>query len=198
MRSTSGRNRGDALMAEENAARQEQNTDAPAATSGGKGGMLKVVIIVALAMVGEAAMFFFLGIGSNAGGSDLAAAESRARQEERERSAEEQDSLVEVEVHNFNVTNNTAAADAIIHISFKLFALVAADQKAEFDKAANEDNKARVREAVERIARGATIEDLNDPAAGTLKRLLREEINKVLKQSYIVEVVLSDFKTIQQ
>lgn len=185
-------------MAEENAAQTEETADAPREAPAKKGGMLKILIIVAVAMIGEAAMFFFLGIGSNSANPELAAAEDQARQEDGEKQDEEQDSLAEVEIHTFNVTNNTAAADAIIHISFKLYALVAADQKSDFDKAANEDNKARVREAVERIARGATVEDLNDPAAGTLKRLLREEINKVLKQSYIVEVVLSDFKTMQQ
>ncbi|MBI1315038.1 hypothetical protein GC176_27420 [bacterium] len=185
-------------MAEENAAQQEVNTSAAPAGTPRKGGMLKVMINVALAMVGEAALFFFLGIGSNASGPELSAAESQAGKEDEERRDDEQDALAEVEIHTFNVTNNTAAADSIIHISFKLYALVAADQKSAFDRAANEENKARVREAVERIARGATVEDLNDPAAGTLKRLLREEINKVLKQSYIVEVVLSDFKTMQQ
>ena len=183
-------------MAEENAAQDETSTEAPKPPK--KRGMLKVLIIVALAMIGEAAMFFFLGIGSNSGNPELTAAEDQARLEEEAKRDEEDEALSEVEVHTFNVTNNTAATDTIIHISFKLFALVAADQKTEFDKAANEVNKARVREAVERIARGATVEDLNDPAAGTLKRLLREEINKVLKQSYIVEVVLSDFKTMQQ
>lgn len=185
-------------MAEENAAETEETAEATEAVPAKKGGMVKVLIIVAVAMIGEAAMFFFLGVGSGAGDAELAAAEDQARQENGEKQDEEQDSLAEVEIHTFNVTNNTAAADAIIHISFKLHALVAADQKSGFDKAANEDNKARVREAVERIARGATVEDLNDPAAGTLKRLLREEINKVLKQSYIIEVVLSDFKTMQQ
>ncbi len=184
-------------MAEENAAQTEVTAGAPTAGSAKKGGMLKVLILVAVAMIGEAAMFF-LGIGSDSGNSELAAAEEQARQEDGGKQDDEQDSLTEVEIHSFNVTNNTAAADAIIHISFKLYALVAADQKSEFDKAANDENKARVREAVERITRGATVEDLNDPAAGTLKRLLREEINKVLKQSYIVEVVLSDFKTMQQ
>ncbi len=183
-------------MAEENAAQTE--AEAPEGEKPNKGGMLKILIVVAIAMIGEAGLFFFLGIGSNSGGSELAAAESEAAQEDEENQDDEHESLTEVEIHTFNVTNNTAAADAIVHISFKLYALVAADQKSEFDKAANEKNKARVREAVERIARGATIEDLNDPAAGTLKRLLREEINKVLRQSFIVEVSLIDFKTMQQ
>ena len=96
------------------------------------------------------------------------------------------------------MTNSIAAADTIVHIAFKLHALVATDQKDEFDAAANDKHKARVREAVEKIARSATLEDLEDSSLSTIRRLLREEINKVLRQSYVVDVVMSDYKTMKQ
>jgi hypothetical protein len=42
------------------------------------------------------------------------------------------------------------------------------------------------------------MEDLSDSSLSTLKRLAREEINRVLRQSYVVSIVFNDYKTIQQ
>jgi hypothetical protein len=42
------------------------------------------------------------------------------------------------------------------------------------------------------------MEDLTDSSLSTLKRLVREEINRVLRQSYVVSIVFNDYKTIQQ
>ncbi|QDT39049.1 flagellar basal body-associated FliL family protein [Stratiformator vulcanicus] len=105
---------------------------------------------------------------------------------------------VEAEVDNFSSTNSRAAPGSVIHLTFKLTALVAESQKTAFEQAANEDNKARVRQAVIKVARSASLEDLNDPSLTTFKRLIREEINKILRKSYIIEVVINDFKIMEQ
>ena len=182
-------------MADEKPAENTESPEAAPAEGKKKSGMTKIVILIAVAMIGEAGLFYFLGIGS--GNNEAAATEENAAEEEKTED-EPADELVEVEVHSFNVTNSIAATDTIVHIAFKLHALVAADQKAEFDASANDKNKARVREAVEKIARSATLEDLEDYSLSTVRRLLREEINKVLRQSYVVDVVLSDYKTMKQ
>lgn len=185
-------------MAEENAPEAEETTasDEAEAPPKKKSGLVKIVILLAVAMVGEAGLFLFLGIGS--GDPAEAAAAEEDVPAEADEDADGKDELVEVEVHAFNVTNTKAAPDTIVHIAFKLHALVAMDQQDAFDEAANTQNKARVREAVERIMRSATLDYLEDPSLSTLKRLLREEVNKVLRQSYIVEVAIIDFKTMRQ
>lgn len=186
-------------MADENTTEEVESEDggageAPAKSGGGK---LKILILIAVAMIGEAGLFFFLGIGSG-GASQAVAEDGQPVEEEAAPEEEEDEQVVEVEIHTFNVTNNTAAADTIVHVSFHLHALVPVDQKELFDQAANTDYKVRVREAIETIVRSATMEDLKDSSLSTLKRLVREEINKVLRQSYVLEVVLSEYKTIDQ
>ena len=59
-------------------------------------------------------------------------------------------------------------------------------------------NTDRVRQAVVKVARSSNREDLEDPNLSTMKRLIREEINKVLRKSFIIEVVISDFRTMEQ
>lgn len=159
-------------------------------------GKIKILVLVAVAMMGEAGLFLFLGVGST-GAADAASAD-QVQAEQKPEPAEEESELVEVEVHNFSVTNTTAAADTIIHISFKVHALMASDQEDNFKAAVQASHKVRVREAVETIFRSATMEDLTDTSLSTLKRLVREEINRVLRQSYVVSVVFNDYKTIQQ
>ena len=106
--------------------------------------------------------------------------------------------LVEVEVHDFSVTNTIAATDTVVHISFKVHALLAIDQETGFKEKITASHKVRVRESIETIFRSATMEDLTDSSLSTLKRLVREEINRVLRQSYVVSIVFNDYKTIQQ
>lgn len=159
-------------------------------------GKIKLLVLVAVAMMGEAGLFLFLGVGST-GAADVASAEE-TQAKQKPAPSEDESELVEVEVHSFNVTNTTAAADTVIHISFKVHALMAKDQEEDFKIAVQSSHKVRVREAVETIFRSATMEDLKDTSLSTLRRLVREEINRVLRQSYVVSVVFNDYKTIQQ
>jgi len=112
--------------------------------------------------------------------------------------AEEGTDAVEVAIDSFSTTNSRAAPGSVIHLTFKLTAVVAAGQDIAFENAANQHHNARVRQAVLKVARSASLEDLNDPNLTTIKRQLREEINKVLRKSYVSEVVISDFKTMEQ
>lgn len=105
---------------------------------------------------------------------------------------------VEVIVDNFSTTNSKAAPGATVHLAFKLTAIVPNGQDVAFEHAANQTHKAQVRDSVIRVVRSARLEDLNDPALTTLKRQLREEINKVLKKSYVSEVAISEFKVMEQ
>ncbi|MEM1060891.1 MAG: flagellar basal body-associated FliL family protein [Planctomycetota bacterium] len=104
----------------------------------------------------------------------------------------------EVLIDDFTCTNSRAAPGSVIHITFKLVAQVAANQEQAFKKAAKEKFEGRVEEAVITIARSATLEDLNDPELVTLKRMLREGINKVLRKSYVIRVIIPEFRTMEQ
>ncbi len=168
---------------------------APAAKSTGKRNILLVAGLIAFVMVAEAAVFYMLGIGT----PPAREPDSQKAADTTETEAEKpEDQFAEVDIDTFNVTNTQAASDVVIHISFKLSALVAKGQEIDFDNAANKTHKARVREAVVEVARSASIEELNDPALTTFKRLIRERINKVLRRSYVVEAIISDFKIIEQ
>ena len=49
-------------------------------------------------------------------------------------------------------------------------------------------------ESIERVCRSATLQDLTDPELGTMKRLMKEEINKVLATSYIIVIIISNWQ----
>ena len=182
-------------MAEEITSETDTEGEATGAKKSG-GGMVKILVLVAVAMLGEAGLFLFLGVGTS-GAADAASAEVIPA-EKAPKPADKDDELVEVEIHSFSVTNTTAAADTVIHISFKVHALLAKDQETKFKSAVSSSHKVRVRESIETIFRSATMEDLSDSSLSTLKRLVREEINRVLRQSYVVSIVFNDYKTIQQ
>ncbi len=105
---------------------------------------------------------------------------------------------VEVEIGRFDTTNSRADSSAVIHISFKLVAIVASDQKDKFNLAAKSKHKARVRQAVITVCRSSSLNDLSDPELGVIKRKIRETVNKILRKSYIIEVVIDGFTTMEQ
>jgi flagellar basal body-associated protein FliL len=106
--------------------------------------------------------------------------------------------LAEVEIgDNFRCTNSKAAANSVIHINLKLVALVASRDKIAFSEQVKL-HEGRIRQAIIEVARSSSLENLNDPNLSTIKRLIKEKINKVLGKSYILEVVISDFTTMEQ
>lgn len=105
---------------------------------------------------------------------------------------------VEVEVDKFNVSNSMAAPGSVIHIRFNLVATVAEGQETVFGELVSKSKQARVRQAVISVARRATLEDLQDPELNVFKRQIKEEINKVLHKSYVNDVIISSFQTMEQ
>ncbi len=98
-------------------------------------------------------------------------------------------------INEFKCTNNQQESN--LHLRFKVEAVVKKSERISFQEAVK-DRKARIRQTVEKIVRSASPEDLNDPNLSTLKRLIREEVNKVLEKSYVVEAVIHDFSMIEQ
>lgn len=130
------------------------------------------------------------------------AAEPVAKTEQAEKTEEEtdetQDETAEVAIGgNFSCTNSKAAAGTVVHVDFKLHALVGSDSSVKF-AAKLTDHAARIRQAILKVVRSASLEELNDPNLSTMKRLIREEINKVLRKSFVLEIVISDYRTMEQ
>src|SRR5690606_19474065 len=76
---------------------------------------------------------------------------------------------VEVVIDSFSTTNSRAAPGSVIHLTFKLTAVVPRGQEMSFEHAANQQSNARVRQAVLKVARSAGLDDLNDPKLTTMK-----------------------------
>ncbi len=106
--------------------------------------------------------------------------------------------LVEVNIGtDFNCTNGKAHEGAVIHVNFKVVALVGKNEEQSFKDAVKAAD-ARIKEAVMIVARQADTDALNDPNLGSIKRLIREQINKILKKSYIRDIVISEYSLIER
>jgi flagellar basal body-associated protein FliL len=104
---------------------------------------------------------------------------------------------VEAEIGQFNCSNNQSDG-SVMHVTFRLFATIADGQQTAFKEVVQNRMNARVRQAVGKVIRSSSMEDLDDPDQSVIKRQLKEEINKVLRKSYINEVILVDFRMLQQ
>lgn len=162
------------------------------------GKTLIIAGVVVVAMVLEAAIIFLI---MPQKGADVAASEQQETEAEPADMEEEPtvtDDMAEVLIDSFNCTNNRIAPGSVIHLSFKVVGIVRAKQKISFEESANHTHKTRVRQSIERIARSSSLEDLNDPNLSTLKRLIREETNKILGKSFVTEIVINDFRMLEQ
>ncbi|MBW3543313.1 MAG: flagellar basal body-associated FliL family protein [Planctomycetes bacterium] len=104
---------------------------------------------------------------------------------------------VEAEIGTFNCSNNLPDG-SVLHVSFNLFATVAEGRQPAFKEAVMIRRNARVRQAVSKVIRSASLDELEDAEHNVIKRQLKEEINKVLQKSYINEVIVVDFRMLQQ
>lgn len=153
----------------------------------GRPAFLAVILLVVMAAEAGVLLLFLPGPAAEGHGEEGQAAANP-----------EEPQAVEVMVDTFSTTNARAAPGTVIHVNFKLTAVVPSGQQMAFDHAANQEHNARVRQAVLKVCRNASLDDLNDPSLTSVRRQLREEINKVLRKSYVTEVVISDYKTMEQ
>jgi flagellar basal body-associated protein FliL len=110
---------------------------------------------------------------------------------------EKAEGLSEVEIGQFSVS--VEFEDGIVwNVSFKLFAGINPQQRAEAEACFTESHKARVRQAVVKVVRMSNIKDIRDPELDLLKRNLKAEINNTLPQRYVQQVIVSEIRTMQQ
>ncbi len=147
--------------------------------------------LLVLVMVGEFAMLFFV-FGESSGGDVDPNDPEILKAEELEDT-----DVVEVDIASFNCSNTLSAQGQIIHITFDLCVEVPRNLSEQFTFA-KKDHKNRIKQAVSTIIRNAGTEELNDPHSSTIKRQIREEINKILNQSYVTSVLITGFRAIEQ
>ncbi len=111
--------------------------------------------------------------------------------------AEKEENLVESEIGSFSVSLEENSG-ILWNVSFKVFAAVSPDAKTEFTDAVGERYKARIKQAVVKVVRRSSIEDLRDPQLDLFKRNLKTEINNVLPERYVQEIIVADIRTMQQ
>jgi len=107
------------------------------------------------------------------------------------------DDTVEVAIGNFNTTNTKAGIGVSVQVKFELVVQVHAGSENDFRKA-KDTHDARIRDSINRVVRSASGNDLNDPELDTLKRLIREEINKILGTSYVTDVMIPDWQAMDR
>ena len=171
--------------------------DAPAPAAPKKkrfgGKRLKIALIVLGVMAVQAvaaALLLPRGQTAAASGQEAGHGTEDARTEKPE-------NLRESEIGSFSVSleqNN----DLLWNVSFKLFAAVAPDAQAELTEAVSDRYKARVKEAVVKVVRRSSIDDLRDPQLDLFKRNLKTEINNVLPERYVREIIVADIRIMQQ
>ncbi|MCA8983115.1 MAG: flagellar basal body-associated FliL family protein [Planctomycetaceae bacterium] len=96
----------------------------------------------------------------------------------------------------FNSTNSLSQQGEI-HVSFNLHMEVPTHLAEKFNEA-RKNHKNKIRQSVITIIRNAGIEELNDPYLSVIKRQIREETNKILNQSLVTGVIITDFRKMEQ
>lgn len=171
----------------------------PPKSGGGLGGIVKIgglVLVLLIAQVG----IFWVFFGGPAPAPAAAATQTSATEaaKKAEVAVPDEYSEVQVSLQPFRCTNGKAAAGGgTVHIDFKLVALVPAPQAIKFaDKL--KSHESRIRQIVSTVARSLTLEDLNDPELKVMKRRMREEINKSLKDVVVQEIIVVDYTHMEQ
>ncbi len=175
--------------------------DAPAAEAAPKKKLLgskkvKIALIVVVVMALQAVAAFLLlpkGQATPAAGQSAEASSHGGEVAKTEKA----DNLIEAEIGSFSVSLEENSG-ILWNISFKLYATVAKEAKSEFEDLVGERFKAHIKQAVVKIVRRSSIEDLRDPQLDLFKRNLKTEINNVLPERYIQEIIVFDIRTMQQ
>ena len=149
------------------------------------GGPAKLAGLVLTVMLVEAGVLYVL----------LAPAEAVAVEQLPDAATEK---LAEVEVDAFSTTNARAIPGRLVHLTFRLTAVVPAARVDEVGDSVTGTYKARIRQAVLEVARAAASDDLDDPRLRGFKSNLADAVNTVLREDVVRTAVVSEFKALEQ
>ena len=103
----------------------------------------------------------------------------------------------EVSLESFNCTNNVAVAGADTNINLSLVVTIADENLSEFSTA-NDKRPASIRQAVLEVLRSSSQDELQEYKLPTMKRRIKQQINKVLEKDWVEDVVIPEFRTHKQ
>lgn len=168
---------------------------APAPKSGGK--LVLIIGLLAIVITAQAVITWLLMPSAQPPKPADPAAQTEIPEKTDEPADPVESDVAEVPIGDFNCTNNTAAPGVVMHVDFKLAALTSNRQSSALESQLKQ-HQGRVRQLVSKVIRSSNLEELNDPNLGTIKRLVREEINRLLRKSYITEIIITDIRTMEQ
>jgi flagellar basal body-associated protein FliL len=105
--------------------------------------------------------------------------------------------MAKVSLGDFSFSNTTATPGSLMHVDFKVAVMTPSKQASTLEELVKV-NTGRIRAALEKIIRGASLAELNDPSLETIKRLIRDDINRLLRKTYVETVVITDVRISEQ
>jgi flagellar basal body-associated protein FliL len=191
------------MAQEQTAAAEKPQADeqAPATEAKPKGfGKIKILLFVALVIAVECGIaYMYLPKAAETAALAGSALDNKpeSKNASKKEAEKEQNSQLEVDLGEFNVTAYQPASNTTLRIDFHLYGTVmAADQKPFMSSL--EENLHRFRELVIETVRGAEITDLTDAGLGLLKRKIMDKTNRLLGKQLLQTIIFSDFSFIEQ
>ena len=163
-------------------------------------GKIKILLFVALVIAVECGIAYWY-LPRTAETAALAGSTLENKAENKTASKQEaekdQNSQIEVDLGEFNVTAYQPASNATLRIDFHLYGTVAAADQKSF-MSCLEENLHRFREHVIETVRGSEITDLTDAGLGLLKRKIMDKTNRMTGKQLLQTIIFSDFSFIEQ
>jgi flagellar FliL protein len=105
--------------------------------------------------------------------------------------------LEEVDLGEFTVTAFQPISNTTLRIDFHMYGTVDAEEKANFEKAW-EENMHRVRDQVITTVRSCELAELTEAGLGLIKRKILEKTNRTFGEPLLQTIIFSDFSFIEQ
>jgi flagellar basal body-associated protein FliL len=163
-------------------------------------GKIKILFFVALVIGTECAVvYWYLPSAAESAALAGSAVEKKedAKTAIKHEAEKDQNSQVEVDLGEFNVTAYQPVSNTTLRIDFHLYGTVAAAEQKEF-MARLEENLHRFREQVIVTVRSSEITDLTDAGLGLVKRKIMDKTNRMLGKQLLQTIIFSDFSFIEQ
>ena len=191
------------MAQEPTAAAEEPRADEQAPATEAKPrtfGKIKVLLFVTLVIAVECVIaYLYLPKAAETAALAGSAMDNKAdsKSEAKKEAEKDQNSQIEVDLGEFNVTAYQPASNTTLRIDFHLYGTVTATDQKLF-MSSLEENLHRFREHVIETVRGSEITDLTDAGLGLLKRKIMDKTNRLLGKQLLQTIIFSDFSFIEQ
>jgi flagellar FliL protein len=115
---------------------------------------------------------------------------------DQENSADQDESVIEVDLGTFTITNHRLLTESTFRTDFHLWGTIPEDQASEFE-ALFTRNKNRFRNLVIEEIHNSEVADLVDPGLGLIKRRFLEKSNALFGKPILRSVVFADYTFVE-